>query len=270
MIEKPLRIGAVSYLNTKPLVHRIEQFAPWARVCFDLPSRLSTRLAAAELDVALIPSINYFDQPDYHIVSDACIGCLGPVLSVKLYFRVPPHEVTTLALDEGSRTSAAMARILLWDQFKLKPERESLPIGRGLEDTGADAVLLIGDRAIHPPQEEFVETWDLGERWCQWSGMPFVFAMWTAPAGVDIRTIGEALSMARDAGLDELAALAAQAAPMVGMTTDSCVSYLRDNLYFYLREPQRKALEFFYQRALDLGLVLSGRSLKFDDYQATR
>ena len=102
-----LRIGAVSYLNTKPLVYRLDEFAPDAEVTFDLPSRLADDLASGQLDVALIPSIEYFQQPSYSIISDACIACRGPVLSVKLLTRVPFAEITTLALDEGSRTSIA-------------------------------------------------------------------------------------------------------------------------------------------------------------------
>ena len=100
-----LRIGAVNYLNTKPLVCGLEQLAPQAEIVFDLPSRLADGLAAGQLDVALIPSVEIFQNPTYTLVSDACIACRGPVLSVKLFSRVPPAEIRTLALDEGSRTS---------------------------------------------------------------------------------------------------------------------------------------------------------------------
>src|SRR5213078_4560426 len=82
------------------------------------------------------------------IVSDACVACRGPVLSVKLHFRVPPGEVRRVALDEGSRTSAALTRILLAELYGVQPKWEPLPIGCGIETTDADAVLLIGDRAI--------------------------------------------------------------------------------------------------------------------------
>ena len=74
-----LRVGAVNYLNTKPLVYRLDRLAPQADVVFDLPSRLADRLAAGSLDVALIPSIEFFQNPEYRIVSDACIACRGPV-----------------------------------------------------------------------------------------------------------------------------------------------------------------------------------------------
>src|SRR3954471_5186769 len=112
-----IRIGAVSYLNTKPLVYGLAERLPQADVVYDFPSRLADRLAAGDLDVALIPSVEFFQDPSYSIVSDACIGCRGPVWSVKLFSRVPPPQIRTLALDEGSRTSVALVRILLKERF---------------------------------------------------------------------------------------------------------------------------------------------------------
>src|SRR5277367_4080276 len=153
--ERPIRIGAVSYLNTKPLVYGLEQLAPQAELVLDLPSRLADQLAAGQLDVALIPSIEFFQDPRYVVVSDACIGCRGPVLSVKLFSRGPIESIRTLALDEGSRTSAALAQILLHERYNLRPALEPLPINANLEDSTADAVLLIGDRAIHAPAGQF-------------------------------------------------------------------------------------------------------------------
>ncbi len=109
---------------------RLQHFAPQAELIFDLPSRLADNLAAGQLDVALIPSIEYFQNPSYKIVSDACIACRGPVLSVKLFCRVPAQQIRSLALDEGSRTSAALVRILLKERFGLEPRLEPLPIDR--------------------------------------------------------------------------------------------------------------------------------------------
>src|SRR5688572_19338423 len=143
-----MRIGAVNYLNSKPLVYGLEKLAPDVRLSFDLPSRLADSLAAGRLDIALIPSVEFFRTPRCTIVSDACVACRGPVLSVKLFFRVPPAEVRRVALDEGSRTSAALTQILLAELCGVRPQWEPLPIGCGLESTDADAVLLIGDRAI--------------------------------------------------------------------------------------------------------------------------
>src|SRR5262245_1850131 len=129
-----MRIGAVSYLNTRPLVYRLAEIAPQHELVFDLPSRLADDLAAGRLDVALIPSIEYFQNPAYRIVSDACIGCRGPVRSVKLLSRVPLDSIRTLALDEGSRTSVALVRILLQEGFGLSPRLLPFPIDAAPED----------------------------------------------------------------------------------------------------------------------------------------
>src|SRR5262245_8158595 len=181
-----LNVGAVTYLNTKPLVYRLQQFATAIDLSFDLPSRLADDLAEGRLDVALIPSIEYFHDPRYRIVSDACIACRGPVLSVKLFSRVKAADIRTLALDEGSRTSVALVCILLKERFGLEPETVPLAIGASPIDAPTDAVLLIGDRAIHSPTARFAEVWDLGDEWSRWCGLPFVFAMWVARPEVEL------------------------------------------------------------------------------------
>jgi chorismate dehydratase len=256
--QRGLRVGAVSYLNTKPLVYGLAQRAPGAEVVFDLPSRLADRLAAGELDVALIPSIEFFQDPSYTIVSDACIGARGPVLSVKLLFRKPPAEVRTLALDEGSRTSAALARILLKERYDVEPAREPFPLGMPLEATTADAVVMIGDRAIHPLRGQFVAVWDLADQWCRWSELSFVFAMWVARAGVDLQGLETALSEARDEGVQHLEEIAAAEAGAVGLTTSQALHYLRDNLYFHLGPREQRGLALFYRHAVDMGLAPAG------------
>ena len=110
----------------------------------------------------------------------------GPVLSVKLYFRVPPGEVRALALDEGSRTSAALSRILLAERFGVEPRPVAFPLGSATSDIAADAILMIGDRAMHAPAETFLAEWDLGAEWYRWTGLPFVFAMWITREGVQL------------------------------------------------------------------------------------
>lgn len=255
--HRRLRVGAVTYLNTKPLVYRLGELAPQADVVFDLPSRLADQLAGGMLDVALIPSIEYFQDPSYSIVSDACIACRGPVLSVKLFSRVPMREIRTLSLDEGSRTSAGLTRILLKERFGLTPQLEPLPIGATLADAATDAVLLIGDRAMHSPVGRFAEVWDLGDQWCRWAELPFVFAMWVARPGVDLQGIDRALCEARNAGVENLEQIAEVEAAPLGLTVPQCLSYLRDNLYFYLGEREQRGLQLFRQKVDELGLIHS-------------
>ncbi|MEX2142189.1 MAG: menaquinone biosynthesis protein [Pirellulales bacterium] len=259
-----IRVGAVEYLNTKPLVYGLEKIAPQAEVVLDLPSRLADRLAADELDVALIPSIEFFQDPTYRIVSDACIACRGPVLSVKLFSRVPAERIGSLALDEGSRTSAALVQILLKEKHGVVPRLEPLPLGATLADTQADAVLLIGDRAIHSPPGRFAEVWDLGDEWRRWADLPFVFAMWVAREGRDLQDVEQALGEARNAGVAHLGAIAEREAAAKGLTAPQCLSYLRDNLHFYLGPREQEGLTKFYRHAADLGLAPQGADLGFD------
>ena len=252
----PPRIGAVQYLNTKPLVHGLA--ARGVDVSYDLPSRLADRLAAGSLDVALIPSIELFRGNGYRVVSDACIGCRGPVMSVKLFFRTRPERVSRLAVDEGSRTSAALARILLAERYGIEPDVETLAIGAGLADSSADAVLLIGDRAIPPQRASFQLVWDLGDEWCRWTGLPFVFAVWAARQGVDTGRLEAVLETARDSGRANLAAIAAAEAAAHGLTVPQCLSYLRDNLHYDLGPRERTALARFYRHAAALALAPAG------------
>jgi chorismate dehydratase len=248
-------VGAVTYLNTKPLVYRLVDRAPRIELSFDVPSRLADQLATGQLDVALIPSVEVFHNPRYRVISNACIGCRGPVLSVKLLSRRPLSSIRTLALDEGSRTSVALVRILLEQRVGVSPQLVPLPLGLPPEQAEADAVLVIGDRAIHPPQSPFQETWDLGAEWCRWFGLPFVFAMWTAAPDFESPELARALEEARDDGVAHLPEIARQASPLVGLAPEACLSYLRDNLYFYLGEREREALSVFHRHAARLGLV---------------
>ena len=265
-----LRIGAVNYLNTKPLVYGLSERLPGAKIVFDLPSRLADRLAAGELDVALVPSITLAHHPEWTIVSDACIGCRGPVLSVKVMFRVPPAQVRTLALDEGSRTSAVLAQVLLHQLYGIRPELINLPMSDSPDEASADAILVIGDRAIssaaaaaddHP----FVEIWDLGDRWCRWSELPFVFAMWVARPGIETVDVAAALSAARDEGCQQLAEITREQSATMQLPTELIHEYLHHNLYFRLDTKQLQGLDYFYQQAAALGLIPTAPQVNFDD-----
>ena len=254
-MSSAMRIGAVNYLNSKPLVCGLDALAPEVRLTYDLPSRLSDSLAAGRLDVALVPSVEFFRAAGYRIVSDACVACRGPVLSVKLYFRVPPNKVRRVALDEGSRTSSALTQILLAELCGVRPRWETLPIGCGLASTDADAVLLIGDRAIMSrgqgagsgESERFCDVWDLGERWCHWTGLPFVFAMWIARPGVAASEVAAVLGAARDRGVRTAHEIAEREAAALGISTQLATEYLCDTLHFTLGRDECAGLQRFYE-----------------------
>ena len=127
-MPRPIRVGAVNYLNTKPLIEGLSSFAPHAELHLDLPSRLADRLAAGDLDVGLIPVIEYFRAGTYTIVPDVAIATRGPVLSVTLFSKVPWPEIRSVALDDGSRTSSTLAQIVLRKRYGACPELRPLPL----------------------------------------------------------------------------------------------------------------------------------------------
>jgi chorismate dehydratase len=266
-----LKIGAVNYLNSKPLIEGLpELLAPMADLRLDYPSRLADDLTQGRLDVALIPSIEYFRGQNYEVISDACVAAHGPVLSVKLYSRVPWGQIRSLALDEGSRTSATLARIMLAERHGVFPKLQPLPLDYRTQDSDADAILLIGDRAILPPAESFSQTWDLGEEWFEWTGLPFVFAMWVAsdrlPDSAEdhrLADVEEALGRSRDLGIERLDGIARREAPLLGLSLPTTISYLSENLQYHLGSAERNGLKLFYELASGLKMAPEGVELRF-------
>lgn len=268
--QTTVRIGAVNYLNSKPLIEGLKELLPDADLRLDYPSRLADSLMRGSLDVALIPSVEYFRGSQYEIVSDACVASNGPVLSVKLYSRVPIPDIRSLALDQGSRTSATLVQILLWERYGVRPRLESLPVVSGTNDTLADAILLIGDRAMVEPSEQFVATWDLGQQWSDWTGLPFVFAMWVARRGVDLSQIEPALITARNQGLQQIENIARREAPLLGLSVEATIAYLTQNLHYTLGSAEQSGLRWFAQLAAQIDLAPQGVELVYRSHSGTR
>ena len=107
---------------------------------------------------------------------------------------------------------------------------------------------MIGDRAIHSPPGRFAAVWDLGDEWFRWTGLPFVFAMWVQRPGIDVQPLAAALAEARDCGVANLEKIAETEAAPQGLTVPQCLAYLRDNLYFYLGDEERRGLQLFYRK----------------------
>ena len=263
------KIGAVSYLNTLPLVQGMDAAAEVASLEFDLPSRLADRLSLGQIDVALIPSIEVFQNPAYTIVSNACIACRGPVWSVKLMSRVPVERIKSLALDEGSRTSVALVRLLLDRQCSIRPELMTLPIESRWQAAPTDAVLIIGDRAMNPDADrDFPVEIDLGQWWYEETGLPFVFAMWTARPGIpqeELDRIGHCLSTSRDAGVRMAGEIAAGNALRYGLSVQQATDYFRKYLHFTLEVEERNALNRFREMASQLNLAPPTLQLQYHD-----
>jgi chorismate dehydratase len=264
-IDGAVRIGAVNYLNSKPLIEGLAELLPEAELTLDYPSRLADDLEAGRLDVALVPSIEVLRHPNYEVISDACVATHGPVMSVKLYSRVPFGLIRTLALDVGSRTSAALVRIMLRERYGVTPRIEPFPFEQSPDAARADAILMIGDRAMHEPTGDFVATWDLGEEWLRWSGLPFVFAVWAARAGTELSAVEEALGRARDLGVKRAAAIAKREAPLLGLTEPTAYNYLTKNLHFRIGPAERSGLRLFARLAARLEIIPQGVELVFRD-----
>src|SRR6516164_6908082 len=258
-----IRVGAVNYLNTKPLVHELEEIAPNVELVLDVPSALADELRAGRLDVALIPAIEYFRAGTYRIVPDIAIATRGPVLSVTLFSKTPCSGIRRVALDEGSRTSAALTQILLRKRYGVQPEIIPLPMDEPAESVDADAVLLIGDRAMRACLPGFAHAHDLGQEWFDWTGLPFVYAFWAVRSGVDLGNVADALAEAKRRGCDRTGIIAHEEAPKLGLDAGFCRRYLASILHFDLGPREQAGLHHFYMLACELGLAPRGVSLDF-------
>jgi chorismate dehydratase len=256
-----IRVGAVNYLNTKPLVEGLTDFAPAIDLSFDLPSRLADRMARGELDVGLIPVVELLRAGTYTVVPDVAIASRGPVLSVTLFSRVPWAEIRTVALDEGSRTSAALAQILLRKRHGVHPRVEQLPIDAPADDLPADAVLLIGDRAMRACLPGFAHAYDLGQEWADWTGLPFVYAVWAVRDSMDLRGAEAAFGKAKLHGLARAGQIAAREAPGLGLDPGYCRRYLSHIIHYDLGPRELAGLTRYHELAAELGLAPPGVSL---------
>jgi chorismate dehydratase len=256
-----LRVGAVNYLNTKPLVERLTDFAPTISLSLDLPSRLADQLAAGELDVGLIPVVEFFRGDGYTFVPNVAIGSRGPVLSVTLFSKVPWEDVRTVALDEGSRTSAALTQILLRKRYGVSPDVRPLPIDATPDDLDTDAVLLIGDRAMRACLPGFRFAYDLGDEWTDWTGLPMVFAVWAVRKGVDLGDAAAAFKQAKELGVASAGRIAQREAAALGLDPGFCRRYLTNIIRFDLGPKELAGMRRYRELAEELGLVPHAHAL---------
>jgi chorismate dehydratase len=256
-----VRVGAVNYLNSKPLIEGLTDLSPTLSLTLDLPSRLADRMAVGELDVGLIPIIEFFRAGSYSVVPNVAIASRGPVLSVTLFSRVPWAEIRSVSLDEGSRTSAALVRILLEVRHGVHPVVSPLPIDAPAEEADSDAVLLIGDRAMRACLPGFDFAYDLGQEWADWTGLPMVYAVWAVRSGVDLGAALPAFAKAKQLGLSRVGQIAVREAPRLGLDPGFCRRYLTNIIHYDLGPRELAGLNRFYGHAVDLGLAPPGVSL---------
>ncbi|MHA4807815.1 menaquinone biosynthetic enzyme MqnA/MqnD family protein [Flavitalea flava] len=185
-MDRKIRVGAVSYLNTKPLLYGIERAAIIREIdlVIDYPSRIAAMLLRDEIDMGLVPVAIIPQMPEYYINGDYCIGSKGDVASVCLFSEVPVEKIKKVLLDYQSRTSVQLARVLLSQYWKIDPEL--IDGGQDFRDhiNGTTAGVVIGDRALEQrKQSSFI--YDLAGAWKDFTGLSFVFAAWISNKPMD-------------------------------------------------------------------------------------
>ena len=250
---KPVRLGAVDYLNARPLVFGLELRHEFA-LQFDPPSKCAALLHEGSIDVGMIPSIEYLRGGPYCAVPDVAIISEGRVASVALFSRKPLADIQSVAADTSSRTSNGLLRVLCYESFGIDPEFVPMPPRPAEMLARCDAALIIGDAALFFDHEQAGATKvDLGERWTAMTGLPFVWAFWAGRPGalseVEVRRLLEA----RDAGVAASDTVAdAYCGPgRAGLGR----RYLRENVRYDWGARELAGLQTYYELALKHGVI---------------
>lgn len=268
MVQKScLKVGAVSFLNTKPLIYPLlngELKSEEIDLSVQVPSRLATLLRNSELDIGLIPIVEYFRANDqdkgYRILPNISIASRGSVLSIQLFSRIPIENIQQIALDTSSRSSVALLKILLAEKYKLSPT--FVPCDPSINPATAEteAVLLIGDAALKNLGTTEYNV-DLGTAWHELTGLPFVYACWVARGEVALGTAPNLLLEAKKRGVTQIPEIVRIEAKKLGLPKSLCENYLQHHIHYDLGESEIAGLEHFYKLAVKNGLVESGQTL---------
>ncbi len=203
-MDNSIRVGAVSYLNTKPLLYGIRRSEWMNRMVLleDYPARIAGMLMEGSIDVGLVPVAIIPRLKEAHIITDYCIGADGDVASVAIFSEVPMEQITTVLLDYQSRTSVNLARILLNKFWKKEVQLNEAGEDFRSRIRGTTAGVVIGDRALEQ-RSISAYTYDLAGAWKSYTGLPFVFAAWVANKPLPAGFLG-AFNSANETGLSHL------------------------------------------------------------------
>lgn len=251
MMGRPIRIAAVSYLNTIPFVYGINHSGIGlnAELLLDVPAKCSKAFIDGSVDVALIPAAELAYCNPYEIITNFCIGSNGAVRTVVLFSNVPIDKVKTIYLDSHSRSSVALVRLLAKDKWMVNPQWKSLldySIIERAEPT--DGFVLIGDKVFNN-ENKFKYKYDLALEWRELTGLPFAFAVWVARPGVDPKQL-ELLDESLRFGVSHISE--AVSATCYSKEVLDAVEYLNNNINFEFCANKRKALILFLQRIASL------------------
>jgi chorismate dehydratase len=271
-----LRISAISYLNTAPLMWDFEHGETREKlkeqfdVTYTIPSNCAEALRNGVADIGIIPVAAFPTIPGLAILPGVAIASLNAVRSILLVSRKPLDQVKTVALDTSSLTSAALCKILLAKCLGGPRKYRRMPPDLEAMLASCDAALLIGDPALLIQRASYTTVIDLAEQWRKYTGKPFVFAFWAvrekafAEAGSGLGTpadailrLAEIFERSRDHGLapESLRSIANEWAPRLGMSLDEVTSYLTVNIYYRLDEACREGLSLFYKHAEQCGAL---------------
>jgi chorismate dehydratase len=262
---RPLRLGAVSYLNTKPLVYGLEAMPEQFDVRFDVPAKCASLLHEGQVDLGLIPAIEFLrGAEDYWMVPGVAIASEGEVASVAVFSKKPIAQVESIALDLSSRTSVALTRIMCAKRWGIAPVWTPAEPDLAAMLARSDAALVIGDPAMAIDAGALgLLKIDLGGEWHALTGLPFVYAMWTGRRGGASPAQCAALRTAREQGEANLPRIAEQAGQGDAGRTGRALRYLRDNLKYGLGEREAAGLRRFHELGVELGLAPSLKPLNF-------
>jgi len=251
--ETVSRLGVVSFLNARPLIEGLEGQVG-VGLHFAVPSALPAMLREGRADAALIPVIDLArSRGAWERVSDACIGGDGETLTVRVLSRVPPERMGVLHADADSHTSIALARLLWRHRYQRVLKFVPLTRADALEDR--EAVLLIGDKVVTAALGGFDYGIDLGAAWKQWTGLPFVFAVWAAWADRDNSPLARLLVEARNRGVARAPAIAARMGPLLGWPVALAEEYLTRRLIYTLTPAAREGMQRFLELATEEGII---------------
>jgi chorismate dehydratase len=253
-------------LNARPLTWGLlHEPPPGVAVSRDAPSVCAARLASGEVDVGLIPSIEYQRIPDLKVVSGLGIAAASEVRSVLLVSNVSRAKIRSVSLDPASRTAAALVRILLKRVYGIQPAYRETEDGRrkttGKSDS-TDAALIIGDPALKTRLNGHVVL-DLAAEWRAFSGHPFVFAFWAVRASFATPEVAAVVRGSYEAARAQFADLVREEAAQTGLSEPVVEDYLSHALHYELDEGDIEGLELFYRLAAEDGLIPAARPLEF-------
>lgn len=242
-MERKIKVGAVSYLNTVPLLYGIEHSPIFddVELSVNYPSVLAQELKEGSIDVALLPVAAMSSIPDCRFISDYGIAADGNVASVAIFSQVPMEDIETLYLDYQSRTSVQLAKLMLKHHWKKDVELKQADEDyiEQIEDTTAG--VIIGDRALEQ-LNNFEYVYDLSEAWKEHTGLPFVFAAWVANKELP-KDFVASFNDANNAGLEKIDLIAANTA----CTYYDLKKYYTESIHYLLDEDKKKGLNKFLE-----------------------